>query len=90
MPGPRQPVTISGTPGMADTDAMQLSDLHGTGMAGLLFSRAATGSGQPYLRFLDFTGGVKPHLLDAMDNHLGASPPSTYAPSTQDYLRDQS
>ena len=84
-----QPVTISGTPGVADTDALQLSDLHGTGMAGLLFSRAADGSGRPYLRFLDFNGGVKPHLLEVMDNHLGATTRVTYAPSTQEYLRDQ-
>jgi RHS repeat-associated protein len=84
-----QPVTISGTPGVVDTDALQLSDLHGTGMAGLLFSRAADGSGRPYLRFLDFTGGVKPHLLEVMDNHLGATTRVTYAPSTQEYLRDQ-
>ena len=84
-----QPVTISGTPGVADTDALQLSDLHGTGMAGLLVSRAAGGPGRPYLRFLDFTGGVKPHLLEEMDNHLGATTRVTYAPSTQEYLRDQ-
>jgi RHS repeat-associated protein len=84
-----QPVTISGTPGVADTDALQLSDLHGTGMAGLLFSRAADGSGRPHLRFLDLTGGIKPHLLTVMDNHLGATTRVTYAPSTQEYLRDQ-
>ena len=84
-----QPVIISGTPGVVDTDALQLSDLHGTGMAGLLFSRAADRSGRPYLRFLDFTGGVKPHLLEVMDNHLGATTRVTYAPSTQEYLRDQ-
>jgi YD repeat-containing protein len=83
-----QPVTISGTPGVADTDALQLSDLHGTGMAGLLFSRAASRSGRPHLRFLDFTGGVKPYLLEVMDNHLGAITRVTYASSTQEYLRD--
>jgi RHS repeat-associated protein len=84
-----QPVTINGTPGVADTDALQLCDLHGTGMAGLLFSRAADSSGRPHLRFLDFTGGIKPHLLEVMDNHLGATTRVTYAPSTQEYLRDQ-
>jgi RHS repeat-associated protein len=84
-----QPVTITGTPGVVDTDAIQLSDLHGTGMAGLLFSRAADGSGRPHLRFLDLTGGVKPHLLTRMDNHLGARTRVTYRPSTAEYLRDQ-
>lgn len=84
-----RPITVPGTPQVADTDALRLSDLHGTGMAGLLFSRAADGSGGPRLRFLDFAGGVKPHLLTAMDNHLGASTSVTYRPSTQEYLRDQ-
>ena len=84
-----QPVTITGTPNVVDTDAIQLSDLHGTGMAGLLFSRAADGSGRAHLRFLDLTGGVKPHLLVAMDNHLGALTRVTYRPSTAEYLRDQ-
>lgn len=84
-----EPITIRGTPDVVDTDAVQLSDLYGTGMAGLLFSRAATGSGRPYLRFLDFTGGIKPQLLGLMDNHLGATTRVTYAPSTREYLRDR-
>ena len=67
-----QPVVVPGTPDVVDADAVQLADLHGTGMAGLLYSRAADGSGQARLRFLDFTGGAKPYLLDTMDNHLGA------------------
>ncbi len=84
-----QPVTITGTPDVVGTDAVQLADLHGTGMAGLLYSRAADGSGRPHLRFLDLTGGVKPHLLTEMDNHLGALTRVTYQPSTAEYLRDQ-
>lgn len=84
-----QPVTITGTPAVTGRDSLQLSDLYGTGMAGVLFSRAADGSGRPHLRFLDFAGGVKPHLLTVMDNHLGATTQVTYAPSTQEYLRDQ-
>src|SRR5262249_29023224 len=33
-------------------------------------------------------GGVKPHLLTTMDNHLGAVTQVTYASSTGEYLRD--
>ncbi|MFJ5304863.1 SpvB/TcaC N-terminal domain-containing protein [Streptomyces sp. NPDC088350] len=84
-----QPVTITGTPGVTDRDSVQLSDLYGTGMAGVLFSRAADASGRPQLRFLDLTGGVKPHLLHEMDNHLGALTRVTYTTSTQEYVRDQ-
>ncbi|MDH6222813.1 SpvB/TcaC N-terminal domain-containing protein [Streptomyces pseudovenezuelae] len=86
-----QPVTVNGTPGVVDSDSVQLSDLYGTGMAGLLFSRAAgtQGRGGANLRFLDFSGGTKPYLLTGMDNNLGAITQVTYAPSTREYLRDQ-
>lgn len=86
-----EPVTITGTPDVVNTDAVQLSDLHGSGMAGLLFSRSAGGPGPngSQLRFLDLTGGTKPHLLTDMDNNLGALTRVTYAPSTAEYLRDR-
>ena len=83
------PVTVFGTPGTVDTDAVQLADLHGTGMAGLLSTRASDGSPASGWRFLDLTGGVKPYLLTGMDNHLGATTAVTYRPSTAEYLRDQ-
>jgi RHS repeat-associated protein len=84
-----QPVAVHGTPGVVDTDAIELADLHGTGMAGVLFSRATDGSGRPHQWFLDFTGGVKPHLLAAVDNNLGAVTRVRYQPSTVEFLRDQ-
>ena len=69
---------------------MQLADLHGTGMAGLLWTRAADASAGSALRFLDLTGGVQAvPARHGMDNHLGARTTVTYAPSTADYLRDQ-
>jgi RHS repeat-associated protein len=83
------PVTVFGTPGVADTDAVQLADLHGTGMSGLLFTRPADGTPGSGWRFLDLTGGVKPYLLTGMDNHLGATTSVTYRPSTAEYLRDE-
>ena len=84
------PVTVYGTPRVADTDAIQLADLHGTGMAGLLYTRPADTTGASGWRYLDLTGGVKPYLLAGMDNHFGASTTVTYQPSTAEYLRDQS
>ncbi|MFK4067209.1 SpvB/TcaC N-terminal domain-containing protein [Streptomyces sp. NPDC029674] len=84
-----EPVAVRGTPDVVGTDSVQVCDLYGTGMQGLLFSRTADGSGRPHLRFLDFSGGVKPRLLELMDNHLGAVTRVTYAPSTEEYLRDQ-
>ena len=83
-----QPVVVSGTPAVVDTDAVQLADLYGTGMAGLLWSRPTDGSGESGLRFLDFSGGHKPGLLDTMDNHLGARTTVQYGPSTEFFLCD--
>jgi RHS repeat-associated protein len=82
------PVVIHGTPTVVDTDAIQLADLHGTGMAGLLYTGAAGAASGAGWRFLDLTGGVKPYLLTGMDNHLGATTTVTYTPSTSEYLRD--
>ncbi|MBK6012831.1 SpvB/TcaC N-terminal domain-containing protein [Streptomyces sp. MBT53] len=86
-----EPVTVAGTPDLVDSDSVQLCDLYGTGLAGLLFSRAAGGPGRggSSLRFLDMTGGTKPYLLTGMDNSLGAVTRVTYTPSTREYLRDQ-
>jgi RHS repeat-associated protein len=83
------PVTVHGTPAVVDTDTIQLTDLHGTGMAGLLYTRPAEATGGSGWRFLNLTGGTKPYLLTRIDNHLGAATTVTYAPSTAEYLRDQ-
>ena len=64
-------------------DTVRLADLLGTGVAGVLWTRDAGGDGTPQHFFLDFTGGVKPYLLNAMDNHMGAVTEVTYAPSTR-------
>ena len=88
-PGPPQPVTVTGTPDVVDTDAVQLADLHGTGMAGLLCSRAADGSGPPRCGSSTSPAAVKPYLLDAMDNHLGAGTTVQYGRRRTDFLRDQ-
>jgi RHS repeat-associated protein len=68
---------------VTEAATIRLADLHGTGMAGLLYDGLVQGP-----RFLDVTGGVKPHLLTVMDNHLGARTTVRYRPSTVDYVRD--
>ena len=82
------PIVIRGTPQVTDIDAVRLIDLLGTGVSGLLWSRDANGYGKPQMFFLDFTGGVKPYLLDTMDNHMGATTRVEYKPSTVFYLDD--
>lgn len=86
--GGDQRIVIHGTPPFSNQDSVRLIDLLGTGVAGLLWSRDADGSGRPTMFFLDFTGAVKPHLLMQMDNHLGTITTVTYRPSTEFYLDD--
>ena len=84
------PITIRGTPAVNTMVTVRLTDLLGTGVPGVLWTRDADGSGRPQHFFLDFAGGRKPYLLDRMDNNLGAVTTVTYASSTQFYLRDES
>ncbi|MFH0341567.1 MAG: SpvB/TcaC N-terminal domain-containing protein [Chromatiales bacterium] len=83
------PITIQGTPPVSDRDAVRLTDMLGTGISGVLWSADAGGLSREHLFFLDFTGGVKPYLLNEMDNHMGAVTRVKYKPSTRFYLEDQ-
>jgi RHS repeat-associated protein len=81
-------IVIEGTPPVSDLSSIRLVDLLGNGVAGLLWSSNANGSGSASYFFLDFTGGVKPYLLNHMNNHIGATTDVTYKPSTWFYLQD--
>lgn len=84
-----EPIEIKGTPPVSDMDAVRLVDLLGTGIAGVLWSADAGGLSRQSMFFLDFTGGVKPYLLNEMDNHMGALTRVGYRPSIQFYLEDE-
>ena len=83
------PIEIKGTPPVSDMDAVRLVDMLGTGVAGVLWSADAGGLSRQSMFFLDFTGGVKPYLLNEMDNHMGSLTRVGYRPSTQFYLEDE-
>jgi RHS repeat-associated protein len=83
-----QPIIIRGTPPMTDMDAVRLADMLGSGVSGVLWSTDAGRGTRHTMHFLDFTGGVKPYLLNEMDNHMGAVTRVEYVPSTRDYLAD--
>jgi RHS repeat-associated protein len=78
------PVVIPGTPPVSTMDTVRLTDLLGTGVAGVLWTN---GNGRRSF-FLDLTGSVKPYLLSVMDNHIGATLEVTYRSSTAEFLRD--
>lgn len=80
--------TIYYTP-LAEPDSVRAVDIKGTGTAGLLWSYSYTGSRQSNYRYLDFTGGIKPLLLNTIKNGFGALTTVEYTPSTQYYLDDR-
>jgi RHS repeat-associated protein len=82
------PIVIPGTASISNISDVRLADLHGTGVAGLIWSVDAM-IGRRHMMFLDFTGGMKPYLLSEMDNHMGAVTRVHYRPSTSYYLEDQ-
>ena len=83
-----EPIVISGTPPVSDMDAVRLADMLGSGVSGVLWSADFGGLSRQSMFFLDFTGGVKPYLLNEMDNHIGAVTRVQYAPSTQFLVKD--
>lgn len=83
------PIEIKGTPPVSDMDGVRLVDLLGTGIAGVLWSADANQLDRHHLYFLDFTGGVKPYLLNEMNNQMGALTRVGYAPSIRFYLEDE-
>lgn len=82
------PIVIHGTPPVTDTTAVRLADMLGTGTDGILWTYDFGAFPDSTYKFLDLTGGVKPYVLDQMDNHMGAVTRVTYATSTRFYLED--
>ena len=69
--------------------SVQTVDLLGTGTAYLVWSSPLPRDATAPLLYVDLMGGVKPHLLTAVRNNLGAETRATYAPSTRFYLADE-
>ncbi|WP_396230860.1 toxin TcdB middle/N-terminal domain-containing protein, partial [Frankia sp. EI5c] len=65
----------------------QAADLLGTGTAGLVWSAAATDRTGGNYRYLDLTGGVRPHLLASVDDGTGLVTEVEYRPSTEHMIR---
>ncbi|ASC73436.1 Mono(ADP-ribosyl)transferase SpvB [Halomicronema hongdechloris C2206] len=83
------PIEIKGTPPVTDLDAVRLVDLLGTGISGVLWSADVRQLGRSHMYFLNFTGGVKPYLLNEMDNHMGSLTRVGYRSSIEFYLEDE-
>jgi Insecticide toxin TcdB middle/N-terminal region len=84
------PLVIEGTPAVSDMDGVRLADILGSGVGGVLWSvEFGGGVARPNMFFLDFTGGLKPYLLNEMNNHIGAVTKVEYAPSTRFFMENQ-
>ena len=82
------PTVIHGTPPVTDATNVRLADMLGTGTDGILWTYDFGAFPDSTYKFLDLTGGVKPYVLDHMDNHMGAVTRVSYAPSSRFYLQD--
>ncbi|PEZ06747.1 hypothetical protein CN326_09725 [Bacillus sp. AFS018417] len=73
----------------AQLDLIRLADMKGSGTAGVLWSYVgATGRKTDYF-YLDFTGGVKPYLLNRIDNGMGLVTEIEYGTSVAEATRDK-
>ncbi|EHQ91153.1 SpvB/TcaC N-terminal domain-containing protein [Desulfosporosinus youngiae] len=80
---------IEGTPAVSDMDAVRVADMKGTGTAGILWTYDYSQQNPANYKYLDLTGGVKPYLLNGMDNNIGAVTRVNYASSAKFAIADQ-
>lgn len=70
-------------------NSVRIADMKGSGTEGVLLTYSAEVVGQQNYRYLDFTGGIKPLLLNFIDNNMGAITRVQYRPSTSYYSDDE-
>ena len=61
---------------------IRFADIDGTGTTDLVYGRSEQ------WKYMDLLGGVRPRLLTAVNNGLGATTTLTYASAAEDYTRD--
>jgi RHS repeat-associated protein len=81
--------SIDQFPGFRSVDWAEAVDLKGNGTSCLVWSTSLSSGRGGVLRYIDLTSGVKPHLLVATRNNMGAETRVAYAASTKFYLRDR-
>ncbi|GAH46268.1 unnamed protein product, partial [marine sediment metagenome] len=80
--------TIIGTPSITDVSSIRFADIYGTGLQSLVWSYNFGEQPNRNYVVLDFCGGVKPYLLNEMNNNMGSTTKVKYTPSTKFYLED--
>jgi RHS repeat-associated protein len=80
---------IYGTPSISDADAIRIVDMKGTGTAGILWTYDYSSNNKSNYKYLDLTGGIKPYLLNGINNNYGAVTNVHYSQSTHFALHDK-
>jgi len=80
------PRTVRSLPTVDSVAQLYVVDLLGNGTSCLVWSSPI---GDRRVVYVDPLGGKKPHLLESVDNNLGAVTRIAYAPSTKFYLADR-
>ncbi|MGW7081722.1 SpvB/TcaC N-terminal domain-containing protein [Streptomyces sp. NPDC054866] len=80
---------LTALPPGTDAADVTVTDLLGNGTACLVLSSPLAADATRPVRYLDLTGGVKPHLLTGIRNNLGAETTITYASSAKFALLDE-
>ena len=83
-----EPESITLPHPFTDLSQINFADVLGNGTACLVFTSLNDDRSLAH-EYVDFTGGVKPHLLAEVDNNMGATTCLHYSPSTKFYLADE-
>ncbi|MFQ5856892.1 MAG: toxin TcdB middle/N-terminal domain-containing protein [Anaerolineae bacterium] len=85
-------LTMRDVPQHRRDTVLRLADMNGDGATDLLYSTDPQGADPPAredrFRYIDFTGGTVPHLLERIDNGLGRVIKLSYRSSTDYYVDD--
>lgn len=82
-------VRLDSLPPVDSLASLGFVDLLGQGTACLVWSSPDPQSHGRPLAYVDLLGGKKPHLLESIQNNLGAETRVSYVPSTRFYLADK-
>jgi RHS repeat-associated protein len=79
---------LAGFPAVDDISVVETQDLLGTGTSCLVWSSPLPGDAGRQLRYVQLTGGQKPHLLTGVANSMGAASTLIWSTSTRFYVED--
>ncbi|MCP4602363.1 MAG: toxin [Proteobacteria bacterium] len=80
---------LAAFPKVDSASNISLIDLVGRGTTCIVWSSTLPRNERLELSYIDLMADGKPHLLTKIDNNMGKVVNITYAPSTEDYLRDK-